>query len=637
LTDSDGNPVSDDTYQLTFSLYDDSTGGFLQWSEVHPSVQTEDGLFCVILGSVDHNLDASIFEIEPLYLEIQVGVEVTSPRTLLTSAPSAIRAKNMSGGDVETGEGFLRLKSSEGATAVIIGSEEKAGPAYLTMYNPDEEYLEQALVEMKSQSSGGSIEFFPAGDMPHDPAIHMGFEPTPFSPGRLEFFDPSGSMPHDPYVRMGFEPSPFAGGKLEFFDPGSGWVYDPMIVMGTEPSPFHAASLRMYNPSSDPPSKMVELTVNDATSEWGSSFSMYLAEPPDKQVLEMSAFPSTGASVKMFNPQSEPPAVYFDLNASPTAGASMNIYDDIGQVMGLEPMPFNSGYSIKLFNPQPEPPAVVAEIAGSYDGKGGTGQVAVYDDANHLQSFLTPAELLLNYAHGEILGPPVFMEASADQARVGIGTYFPSEPLVVGNDLGSLLGDWIVIGNSQAGKFSGFLAGEDLDNCGSISWHNDGNYLTLGTEDNESGYSNTLVLKAGKVGIGTDDPSEELHVVGDICYTGSIGACSDVRYKKDIQTIGNAVETLIKLRGVSYSWRQDEYPDMKFDDQIHLGFVAQEIKDLVPGVVLVDNNGNMSVDYGRIMPLLVEAVKEQQDQVKQLNAQIRDLQKALEKLQATNR
>ncbi len=703
LTDSDGNPVADDTYQLTFSLYDDSTGGFLQWSEEHPLVETKDGLFHVILGSV-FDLDASIFEIEPLYLEIQVGVEVISPRTRLTSAPSAIIAKNMSGGDVETGEGFLRLKSSEGATAVMIGSEDRAGPAYLTMYNPDGEYSDQTLVEMKSQATGGSIEFFPAGDMPHDPAIRMGVEPTPWSPGRLEFFDPTGSLPHDPYVRMGLDPSPMVGGKLEFFDPGSGWPDDPMMVMGIEPSPFHEASFRMYNPSLDPPSKMVELTVNDATSEWGSSFSMYLIEPAnDKKVLEMSAFPSTGASIKMFNPQPEPSArimemsveetvgpsgdewgsrfsMYLiepaddkkvlEMSAFPSTGASIKMFnpqleppvrimemsvnesaDEWGGYFSMYSMdPGNeggkifeisntasSGASIKMFNPQPEPPRVIAEITGSYNGKGGSGQVAVYDDANHLQSFLTPAKLLLNYAFGEILGPPVFMEASASEAKVGIGTYFPSEPLVVGDDLGSLLGDWIVIGNSEAGKFSGFLAGEDLDNCGSISWHNDGNYLTLGTEDNESGYSNTLVLKAGKVGIGTNDPSEELHVVGDICYTGSIGACSDRRYKKDVQTIGDAAETLLRLRGISYSWRQDEYPAMKFDDQTHLGFVAQEIKDLVPGVVLVDDNGNMSVDYGRITPLLVEAVKGQQGQIKELNAQIADLREALGKLQATNR
>jgi len=782
LTDSDGNPVPDSTYQLTFSLYDDSTGGFLQWSEVHPSVQTNDGLFCVILGSVDNNLDASIFETEPLYLEIQVGVEVISPRTRLTSAPNAITAKNMFGGDIETGPSSLVVKSATGDTGIIIGAAtdknsimqvvlnnlegDPIGPmvemtsnpmassgilihaaqptfsgrialtahqsdsseivmyregavphdekralgmrtssnaTFLTMYNPDMDYPDQALVEMRSQSSGGSIEFFPAGDLPNNPAVRMGTGPSPFNTGRLEFFDPTGSLPHDPYVRMGFEPSPFAGGRLEFFDPGSGWPNDPMIVMGTEPSPFHAASFRMYNPVPVPPPKLVEIAINDSTGEWGSRFSMYtidagddekeilsitsapstgasirmatplpepparimemsinesggewenkikmfLVHPPEyptaKEILSIGSAPSTGASFKMFNPQPEPPARLAEWNVKEVDaewGTSFSMYlidpSDDKQVLEMRAFP-STGVSIKMFNPQPEPPAVVAEMAGSYDGKGGTGQVAVYDDANHLQSVLIPAKLVLNYAFGDNFGPPVFMEASASQAKVGIGTYTPSEPLVVGNDLGTFGGDWIVIGNSEAGQMSGFLAGEDIDNHGWMGWHNDGNYLTFGTEDDDSAYWNTLVLKAGKVGIGTNSPTEELHVVGDICYTGSIGACSDRRYKKDIQTIGDAAETLLKLRGISYSWRQDEYPDMKFDDQTHLGFVAQEIKDLVPGAVLVDDNGNMSVDYGRITPLLVEAVKEQQDQIIQLNAQITDLREALQKLQATNR
>jgi len=724
LTDSDGNPVADGTYELTFSLYDDSTDGFVHWSEVHPSVQTKDGLFWVILGSVDHNLDASIFETEPLYLEIQVDVEVISPRTRLTSAPSAIRAKNMSGGDIETGPSLLVVKSASGDTGIIIGAAtdknsimrvvlnnlegDPVGPmvemtsnpmassgvlihaaqptfsgrialtahqsdsseivmyregyvphdekralgmrtssngTFLTMYNPDEEYLDQALVEMKSESSGGSIEFFPAGDMPHDPAIRMGFDPTPWSPGRLEFFDPAGSMPHDPYVRMGLELTPFAGGKLEFFDPGSGWPDDPMMVMGTDGSPFHEASFRMYNPSLDSLSKMVELTVNDATSEWGSSFSMYLAEPPDKQVLEMSAFPSTGASFKMFNPQPEPAARIMEMSVeeavgpTPEWGSKFSMYlaePPDKEVLEMSAFP-STGASFKMFNPQPEPPAVIAEITGSYDGKGGTGQVAVYDDANHLQSFLTPAKLLLNYAFGDNFGPPVFMEASASDAKVGIGTYFPSEPLVVGDDLGSYPGELIVIGNSEAGKYSGFMAGEDGNNSGWMLWSNDNNYFYMGTKEAGTAHDTTLVLRGGKVGIGTTNPTEELHVVGDICYTGSIGACSDVRYKKDVQTIGDAVGTLLQLRGISYSWRQDEYPEMKFDDQTHLGFVAQEIKDLVPGAVLVDDNGNMSVDYGRITPLLVEAVKEQQDQIKELNGQIAHLREALQKLQATNR
>ncbi len=727
LTDSEGNPVADDTYQLTFSLYDDSTGGFLQWSEVHPSVQSEDGLYCVMLGSLT-DLDASIFETEPLYLEIQVGVEVISPRTRLTSAPSAIKAKNMSGGDIETGPSSLVVKSATGDTGIVMGAVpgkssvmqlvlnnlegDPIGPMLEMTSNPfassgvlihAAEPLDEPRIAINAHRSDSSeIVMYRPGAVPHDEKIALGmrtgsngtFFDVFADDGMGRLFEISGN--HNTYeanIRFLHPPekevlaissAPSTGASIYMATPlpepprvlemsvnesaGEwGGYFDMYSIDPTDDgakifeisnTASSGASVKMFNPVPEPPATLMEMSVNESAGEWGSYFNMHSIDPADEKVFEISNTASSGVSIKMmdpsdehpviqmntgagrtiggsikmFNPQPEPPAVYFDLNATPTAGASMNIYDDIGKVMGTEGSPFNSGHSIKLFNPVPEPPAVVAEMAGSYDGKGGTGQVAVYDDANHLQSSLTPAKLLLNYAFGDNFGPPVSLEASASQAKVGIGTYTPSEPLVIGNDLGTLGGDWIVIGNSEVGEMSGFVAGEDLDSCGWMSWVNNDNCLVLGAQGVDIVY-----LKDGKVGIGTNGPTEELHVVGDICYTGSIGACSDRRYKKDIQTIGHAVGTLLKLRGVSYSWRHDEYPDMKFDDQTHLGFVAQEIKDLVPGAVLVDDKGKMSVDYGRITPLLVEAFKEQQGQIKELNAQIADLREALGKLQAMNR
>ena len=665
LTDSDGNPVADDTYQLTFSLYDDSTGGFLQWSEVHPSVQTKDGLFCVILGSVDHNLDASIFETEPLYLEIQVGVEVISPRTRLTSAPSAIRAKSMSGGDIETGPSSLVVKSATGDTGIVMGAVTgKSSVMQLVLNNLEGDPI-GPMVEMTSnpmassgilihaaqptfsgrialtahQSDSSEIVMYREGAVRHDEKKALGMR-TSSNGTFFDVFADNGvdrlleiSGNHntgEANIRLSYPPDPYRPG---------------VEISTSEAGPGAKASIKMFNPQPEPPARIMEMSVDetDTPGEWESKIKWFLAHPPEyptpKEILSIGSAPSTGASVKMFNPQCEPPARVMEMSVNESAdewGGYFSMYsmdpgDDGREIFQISNIA-SSGASIKMFNPQCEPPAVLAEIAGSYDGKGGSGQVAVYDDANHLQSFLAPAKLLLNYAFGDNFGPPIFMEASASEAKVGIGTYTPSEPLVVGNDLGTFGGDWIVIGNSEAGKMSGLLVGEDLDSCGWMSWVNNDNCLVLGAQGVD-----ILYLKDAKVGIGTNDPTEELHVVGDICYTGSIGACSDVRYKKDVQTIGDAVETLLQLRGVSYSWRQDEYPEMKFDDQTHLGFVAQEIKDLVPGVVLVDDSGNMSVDYGRITPLLVEAVKGQQEQIKELNAQIADLREALGKLQVTNR
>jgi len=54
------------------------------------------------------------------------------------------------------------------------------------------------------------------------------------------------------------------------------------------------------------------------------------------------------------------------------------------------------------------------------------------------------------------------------------------------------------------------------------------------------------------VGIGTTAPSEALHVVGNICYTGTSGACSDQRYKTQITEIKNALDAIMSLRGVTY-------------------------------------------------------------------------------------
>jgi hypothetical protein len=156
--------------------------------------------------------------------------------------------------------------------------------------------------------------------------------------------------------------------------------------------------------------------------------------------------------------------------------------------------------------------------------------------------------------------------------------------------------------------------------------------------DNQSGiFESTnirqfLIRAANGVGINTNNPSADLHVNGDICYTGSIGACSDGRYKSGIAKVPHALERVSKLRGVQYRWKRDEFPDHKFDDKEHLGFVAQEIEPLFPEVVMTDKNGYKSVDYGRLTPVLVEAIKEQQDQIVEQQKQIDELRSLIDHL-----
>ena len=101
-------------------------------------------------------------------------------------------------------------------------------------------------------------------------------------------------------------------------------------------------------------------------------------------------------------------------------------------------------------------------------------------------------------------------------------------------------------------------------------------------------------------------------MAGNICATGSIGGCSDIRYKKDITPITNALSNVMQLRGVNYFLKTKEFPEKQFTNTRQIGIIAQEIEKIYPEVVLTDKDGYKSVDYSRLTPILLEAIKEQQ-------------------------
>lgn len=95
------------------------------------------------------------------------------------------------------------------------------------------------------------------------------------------------------------------------------------------------------------------------------------------------------------------------------------------------------------------------------------------------------------------------------------------------------------------------------------------------------------------------------------CITAANVTCpSDFRFKKNIVPIENALSSIFKLNGVRYDWRKDEFPERKFSDKNQIGFIAQELEKIFPEMVHTDEKGFKSVDYGRLTPVLVEAIKE---------------------------
>ncbi len=142
--------------------------------------------------------------------------------------------------------------------------------------------------------------------------------------------------------------------------------------------------------------------------------------------------------------------------------------------------------------------------------------------------------------------------------------------------------------------------------------------------ENTSGTHLALQAAGGNVGIGTTTPAQRLSVTGNICYTGTIGACSDRRYKTDFTPLSGSLAKVGLLQGLYYDWRTEEFPEKEFPAERQLGFIAQDIEALFPEVVLTDAQGYKSVDYGRLTPVLVEAIKELNALVQQQQATISD-------------
>jgi hypothetical protein len=102
---------------------------------------------------------------------------------------------------------------------------------------------------------------------------------------------------------------------------------------------------------------------------------------------------------------------------------------------------------------------------------------------------------------------------------------------------------------------------------------------------------------------------------------------SDETLKENIKGLDGSLEKLLKLRGVEYDLKKGYFnvSDVNLKNKLYegskneIGFLAQELKEIFPEVVFLDTTSNLySVSYTRLVPVLVEAMKEQQAQIDEL-------------------
>ena len=113
----------------------------------------------------------------------------------------------------------------------------------------------------------------------------------------------------------------------------------------------------------------------------------------------------------------------------------------------------------------------------------------------------------------------------------------------------------------------------------------------------------------GSLGVGYPNPAPYIAAFnGDIYVNGSYSS-SDARYKKNIAPLDNALESVLRLRGVSYDWDREKFPQQNFSNDKQMGFIAQEVETIFPQLVMTAPDGYKAVNYTGVIPVLVEAVK----------------------------
>lgn len=240
---------------------------------------------------------------------------------------------------------------------------------------------------------------------------------------------------------------------------------------------------------------------------------------------------------------------------------------------------------------------------------------------------------------------------------------------------------------TNGGENVGANAMASFDNAGiegvPISGHNTNAANTYNAVEGITSYNGTAFIPTGVFGLGIDlslthtavgvrgtvNGRDGIGVLGtrqngagagwaglfieDLGYTGFFGAASDESLKKNIEPIKQALDIVDQLNPVTYNFDLEKHPNMGLNREMEYGFIAQEVRTVLPEIVREKNlpkNATVEVnpnepqaadmgkfvvmDYTRIIPILTQAIKEQQDIIKEQNERIQALEEITKEIKA---
>ena len=193
---------------------------------------------------------------------------------------------------------------------------------------------------------------------------------------------------------------------------------------------------------------------------------------------------------------------------------------------------------------------------------------------------------------------------NTSNANVGIGLNGgnPTKPL----SFPASLGEKILLYPGGVGEVGiGVYGGELRLHCDIP-----GGKVSFGTQDNAGNFDQTALAQRNGV--------FAFSVLGSLWVNGTTYA-SDERFKQNITSISSPLEKLLQINGVEYEMKTTEFAKNNFQPGRQMGLLAQNVEKIVPEAVN-EKDGYKGVDYARLVPLLIESIKELKREIEELKA-----------------
>ncbi|WP_158247293.1 tail fiber domain-containing protein [Geothermobacter hydrogeniphilus] len=550
LTDSSGAPITNSGQAMTFRLFDAATGGTQLWEEVR-TVDVQNGSYNLLLGSVTP-FTTNLFQNDNLWLEIGVAGEVLGGRQRLASVPYALRA--------DTATTVTGTASGDGSGLTNLDWANLANVPAGFADNTDN--IATSVNGMTGGLITGQTTVTATGVSPAGSFTTSGANQARGIEGKASENNSTDSE-HTGVFGYGY------WGKSSYgvYGSGGGGTIQSNGVFGYayQGSGKNSGVRGLSNGTSGTNYGL----YGDAKSGANGNYGLYAT--------------TIGTGSNDF-------AGYLDGDASVVGGLTV-------------------GSGVKDANSQLHV-QTTKEFAGYFSNSRTSNSP---NKAYGVYSLVNGTPIGTNYHWG------TYTESSGAFINYGV------QGVASGTQNNYAVYGWA---HGGVANYAGFFNGDESDgiSIAAVKIVSSGQNMLIDGNEIDSNvalhlnYTSTqdvdIANGGGNVGIGSiADATYKLFVNGDIFVTSGVSVngwtqASDRRFKTNIRPLQNALKKVSQLRGVSYDWRIDEFPERGFIDEPQIGVIAQEVEPIVPELVHTDAQGYKSVAYDKMSALLIEAVKD---------------------------